>query len=434
MTSFSIGRIGVAPQDGGDGYDLAEYQPFRWDQQGRQVTLRGKIKAGSTDDAMFLVQQFNGLDPANNPDEDAIPVFSSTATDLNGWYNVVSAGASVTEGAFGSGGTLIVEWQAVLVRAITFARPLIEVPTVYSGLPNGLSVTSCDLLEAWPGKIGHYALGQYATTATRAGARGTINVATLATYTPLSWPGAASNTLRYFVDVDEFYVGSAYVEDTTTELTYVGRVDMASAFPVRIGNGLVRAIMGAATAQLTFQWWNGASWTNGVAVDFSVGYFFGSYNTTLSILSTAIIKNAADECIVRYIANDPTRTAANGDYYATIDVSCRRGDRCVRIFVNSGAGIGSQMKLASNTACTSKSYGLRITGTISSEYVVLTTDYATTKDTTNGRLSGGSGIPPVTYGIGVSSGGGTGTGLDDADGIGQQLMAVYGTTQKVVVG
>ena len=75
---------------------------------------------------MFLVQQFNGLDPANNPDEDAIPVFSSTATDLNGWYSVVSAGASVTEGAFGSSGTLIVEWQAVLVRAITFARPLIE--------------------------------------------------------------------------------------------------------------------------------------------------------------------------------------------------------------------------------------------------------------------------------------------------------------------
>jgi len=429
VTTFSIGRLGVALADGGDGFTLEH--PFSWQQQGRQVTLQGRQEAASQAAAVFLVNQFNGLHPDNNPDETAIPVYSSTVTELNGWFTVVASGATITPGAFGSGGTMFIDWQVTLVRALSWYRPGIEVPTVYSGLPNGLAVTSCDLIEAYPGDVVRYVHSQASFETTRTGERGTVTVGPTASYTPGAWPGATLATALYSCAPDEYYEGSAYIEDTALGYTHIGRTDVEP-FYARVGNGLVRAKF-STTAQLTFQWWNGSAWTGGVALNFSLGYGSGGVTTTLTTASSMIIKNAPDECIVRYLMWNQGLRSMGNEWVATIDLACRRGDRCVRALMNSSGGFGCQMAFASATACTSKSYGLRSTATTSSEYIVLATDYATTKDTVNGSLSAGLNYPPVVYGIGVSSGGGTGTGTDDADGIGRQMMAVYGSTQKVVV-
>lgn len=426
MTTFSIGRIGVALANGGDGLDLAH--PFSWQQNGRNVSLQGRHEAASQAAAVFFVNQILGLDPQNNPDEKYVPVYSATVTELNGWFAVLAASATINPGTFGTGGTLFVDWQIQIVRAAAWRRPKIEIPTAYAGVVNGWGVVAADVLESQPGTIVNW--GVSSTASTRAGERGTVNVGRLAGYTPASWPGASYVTARYVVDVDDYYIGAPYIEDTTLSSTYVGRADIGTSF-ARIGNGLVRVLGQVGTAcQLTFQWWNGAAWTSGVTFNFSIGYFLG-ITTTLQIASAAIIKNAADECILRFLCFRASGFGSDADN-VNVDVSCRRGDRCVRIFMSGGV-FGGQMAAASATAGTSKSWGMRFTSTIDSEYVVITSDIATTRDLVNGSLSSGTG-PPIMFGIGVSSGGGTGTGLNDADGIGQQLMAVYGTTQEVVVG
>lgn len=426
MTTFSIGRIGVALANGGDGLDLAH--PFSWQQNGRTVSLQGRHKAASQAAAVFFVNQILGLDPQNNPDEKYVPVYSATVTELNGWFAVLATSATINPGTFGTGGTLFVDWQIQIVRAAAWRRPKIEIPTAYAGVVNGWGVVTADLLESAPGTIVNWAMTTSAST--RAGERGTVNVSSLAAYTPV-WPGADYDTARYVVDADDFYIGAPYIENTTLGSTYVGRADIGTSF-ARIGNGLVRVLGQVGSAcQLTFQWWNGAAWTSGVAFNFSVGYFLG-ITTTITIASAAIVKNAADECILRFLCFRTTGATGGDVDSVNVDVSCRRGDRCVRIFMSGGV-FGGQMAAASATAGTSKSWGMRFTSTIDSEYVVITSDIATTRDLVNGSLSSGTG-PPIMFGIGVSSGGGTGTGLNDADGIGQQLMAVYGTTQEVVVG
>lgn len=428
MTTFSIGRIGVALANGGDGLDLAH--PFAWQQNGRNVSLQGRHEAASQAAAVFFVNQILGLDPQNNPDEKYIPVYSATVTELNGWFAVLAVSATINPGTFGTGGTLFVDWQIQIVRAAAWRRPKIEIPTAYAGVVNGWGVTSAYLLESMPGTVVNRGL---TTTGglTRAGERGTVNLGSLAGWTPASWPGADYDTSRYVVDPDDFYIGAPYIEDTTLGSTYVGRADIGTSF-ARIGNGLVRVLgQVGSTCQLTFQWWDGAAWTSGVAFNFSIGYFLG-YTTAPTIASAVIIKNAADECILRFACFQTFSPLGSDLDNINVDVSCRRGDRCVRIFM-SGGFFGAQMAAASATAGTSKAWGMRFTSAVDSEYVVMTSDYGTTRDLVNGSLSASTGYPPIMFGLGVSSGGGTGTGLNDADGVGSQLMAVYGTTQDVVV-
>lgn len=423
MTAFSIGRVGVAIADGGDGLEFPN--PTTWQQSGRTVRLTGIYVAASQAAAVFVVNQVLGLDPANQLDETAVPVYSSTVTELNGWFEVLSADATIGRGALGAGGTMIVEWTVTLARAAAWRRPQIELTFAYSGLVNGWGVTSADLIEALPGTAVGWVVGN--SYATRTGQRGAVNIARLAAYTPGTWPGASYGAARFTTDVDKYYRGAAYVEDSATGLTYVGRTDSGSPLTTRIGNGLVRVIAGA-TAQLTFQWWNGSAWTSGRAFN-----FLAAFNVNpVTLTNATVLKNAADECILRLGGYNSPATSANYDQ-VNIDVSIRRGDRCARFFVSAGSGFGAVMAAASALAGTSKNYGMRSTSTVDSEYLVLTTDRATTRDLVNGKLTAGVGYPPLMFGLGVTSGGGTGTGLEDADGIGAQLMAVYGTTQKPVV-
>jgi hypothetical protein len=212
----------------------------------------------------------------------------------------------------------------------------------------------------------------------------------------------------------------------------IGRQDIVDPADARIGNGLVRVRCASTTAALTFQWWNGAAWTTGRVFNFSLGYFLG-LTTIWSAVSATVIKNAPEECILRIAIHRTSYGFTTWDN-GTLDISIRRGDRCARIFVNSFGGFGAQMAAASALAGTSKAWGMRSTATVESEYLVLTSDQGTTRDLVNGSLSAVSGYPPCMFGIGVTSGAGTGTGVEDADGIGPQLMAVYGTTQRPVVG
>lgn len=423
MTSFSIGRVGVAVADGGDGLDFPN--PFTWQQNGRVVRIAGVYKAASQAAAVFVANQILGLDPANNLDETAVPVYSSTVTEITGWFEILSADATIPRGSLGSGGTMLVEWTVTMARAAAWRRPQIELTYAYAGLTNGWGIVAADLIEALPGTAVGWVTGN--TYATRTGERGAVNIARLAAYTPAVWPGASYGTARFTTDVDKFYRAGSYVEDTATGLTYVGRTDSGSPATTRIGNGLVR-VAGASTAALTFQWWNGSAWTTGRAFN-----FLAAFNVNpVTLTNATVLKNAPDECILRFGGFNSPASSANYDQ-VNIDVSIRRGDRCARFFMSAGSGFGAVMAAATTLAGTSKNYGMRSTSTVDSEYLVLTTDRATTRDLVNGKLAAGIGYPPLMFGIGVSSGGGTGTGLEDADGIGAQLMAVYGTTQKPVV-
>jgi len=105
MSTFTIGRIGVDVANGGDGATLNH--PFEWSQSGRQVNLQGIQKQSSDNTATWLVEQILGLDPSNNPDEEWVPITSATVPELNGYFRIVSADATLPQGSLGAGTAIV---------------------------------------------------------------------------------------------------------------------------------------------------------------------------------------------------------------------------------------------------------------------------------------------------------------------------------------
>jgi hypothetical protein len=420
--ALTLGRIGLATASGGDARTLNE--PYEWQQSGQQITLTGVYKASSDADATSFANGVTGLDPSLS-DDGWVPVTSSVVSQLDGYYKVLSAQAGFGRASLGTG-TLLVDWQVTLERPRLFRRPRIEMPAVYAGLTNGMSVTTYTVAASVPTgtltRVESAYGGVAPSNTTRAGETGTVDLY----YAPgVAIATNGSVTWAQVVAPASYYVGSASIIDAVGPMHGRRDIDIASCYT--LGNGLVR--LTATSSQLSVSWWTGSAWSTTRAVQ--VCHEIGGTTYAWTLSSCQILRNSPVECVLRLSGS--SNVTIGGE--VSVDVSLRRGDRCFRIVAAAqNASTGLQIRFGSSTASTSTTYGIRNTTALSSEYLVLTSDYGSTKNTTAGRLTNGTSRNRSYFGIGVTSGGGTGTGVDAADGIGAQLYQVVGEQLRVVFG
>jgi len=422
--ALTLGRIGLATASGGDGRTLNE--PYEWGQSSQALTLQGVYKASSDADAVSFANGITGLDPSLS-DDGWIPVTSSVVSQLDGYYKVLGAAAQFGRSSLGTG-TLLVDWQVQLERPRLFRRPRIEIATTQAGLTNGMSVTTATSLFAQPtGSLTRIESSYGAvspTSTTRSTATGTVDVSYFPGYTISGSGSTASWALS--VAPGDYYKGSASVTDAVGVMHGRRDVDIASAYTV--GNGLVRIT--PAASQLNFSWWNGSAWTSSIGV--KVDHLDGATTRAWTLSAVQILRNSPLECVLR--CTGTSLVTYGGE--VSVDVAIRRGERLARIIGTAqNAKTGMRLSFVASTAGTSTTYGLRSTSTISSEYVVFTSDYASTKTTAGpANLRAGTSRNRVLFCVGVTSGGSTSTGFDQADGIGQQGYTVYGESEQVVFG
>lgn len=422
--ALTLGRIGLSTNFGGDNRTLNE--PYEWGQSGQQITLQGIYKASSDADAVSFANGITGLDPLLS-DDNWIPITSSVVTRINGYYKVMSATAGFGRGSLGTG-TLLVDWQVTLERPRLFRQPRVEISTTQAGLTNGMTVTLATSLFAQPaGSLTRIASSYGAvspTTTTRATATGTVDVSYFPGYSISGSGSTASWALS--VAPGDYYKGSASISDSSGVMH--GRRDVAIADAYTVGNGLVRIT--PAAGQLDFSWWTGSAWTSSIGV--KVDHLDGATTRAWTLSAVQILRNSPLECVLR--CTGTSLVTYGGE--VSVDVAIRRGERLARIIGTAqNAQTGMRLSFVASTAGTSTTYGLRSTSTISSEYVVFTSDYASTKTTTGpANLRAGSSRNRVLWCVGVTSGAGTGTGVDQADGIGQQGYTAYGESEQVVFG
>lgn len=423
-TTFSIGRIGVELQYGGD--DFVMEHPRAWGVQNDVVTLSGMQRFSTADAASVFADKIIGLDPAFNPDESVVPIYSATADRMNGYYHVVSSGATIPPGAFGTGGTGHVEWQVSLRRPRAYRTPRIQIPTVYSGLTNTMGCTVYRPLAAVPTNlITRIAPLSAASSATRAARHGSVVVYYPSAFAAIATAGVGTNDWQS--NPQAFYESCAYVRNFAGD-QIVGRRDSTGGADVfYVGNGLIEL---TCTASPAVTRWNGASWATAETL-----YFTPAPTTSTTVFnadSATILKNSPEEVIVR-VFGGVVYSGSSAAAACTIDISVRRGDRGVRFYCASDANNGWRMQMSANRASTTTDYGLRTTSAVGGEYLVLTSNIAATRDLVNGWLTNNADAK-VMFGFGASSGGTTSAVPDGGDDVGFQLMGVYGETQRVVVG
>lgn len=422
MSTFTIGRIGVDTSAGGDGTSLQH--PFDWQQSGRQVQLQGLHVAATDAAAVWLQQQILGLDPANNPDEEWVPVTSSTVSDLNGYFRITSATANIPRGSLGTG-SRVVEWSVTMERAPAWRRPITELTLAYATITNSYSVSNVTGVIGLPEStaVDWQPLWLSATYATRAGENGTAEINYPSAATTLT---AGTAVTKFQAAPGSYYSASAYVESATRG-KIIGRADAAASDDWRIGNGLVRAGSFSSNT-FSFQWWNGSSWATGTTIKYVPQPVLTGTRTFRTV---SVLRNSPDECAIRLVTaltlSSPTVTALY-----TLDLVVRRGERLIRCYAAGVALSSHLLGFNATTASTSTTWGIRSTATINSEYVIITSDNATTKDTTNGSLGSSNPATGKTYfGLGVSSGGTTNGIPDGSDSVSQQAFVTYGSTQRV---
>lgn len=288
---------------------------------------------------------------------------------------------------------------------------------MYAGLTNGMGVTTFMPLQGVP-ETYLIARSVGGNTATRSAANGSLTV----DYDGFSTAIATAGVVKAVGDWPPtlYYSGSAYVE-TSTGLAVVGRGNEALSAAWRVGNGLVRITPQSST--LLFEWWNGSSWVG--SQSFSVKNFDVLTHTFRTVF---VLRNSSEECVLRVGGVD-----SNGNL-VSFDVSIRRGDRLVRLIFTSATGASDTIfGFASTTACTSTTWGLRTTSTISSRYVVLTSNYGSTKSTANGTLKGSAASgSSILFCVGVSGTNSTSGDPEGSDSISKQAYGIYGETQRVV--
>lgn len=427
MSAFTIGRVGVDTSAGGDGTTLQH--PFDWSQQGRMVTLAGVHQAASDAAAVWLQQQILGLDPANNPDEEWVPVTSATVADLNGFFRVNSASAVIPAGSLGNG-TKVVQWSVQMERAPAWRRPRIELPTIYAGIANGMGVTTRMSTQALPtGTVERWGMSGASYTTTRASEHGTVDLH--------YYDGSTISYVSKLTTTASWAPGSHYSGGVSIEKVGVGKVVGRLDAPVsdgwRIGNGLVRLKVDTTGNTLTFEFWNGSAWTGTKALAFDSYITSGPYTWDFRRLS--VLRNDPTECVLRVAG------AGSISGWMTMDIAVRRGQRVAHMYMAGEGLYEGRMKFNTNTACTATTWGLRTTSTVNGQYLLMMSDYASDKLTpsTNGKLSAPSSLTTnstLVFGIGASGDGTvTGSGIQDepecVNGVSKQWYGVVGETQRV---
>jgi len=411
--TIAIGRIGVGTAYGGDGRTLNE--PFEWAIQGDQVTIQGLYVATSDAQAVSFQAQIAGLDPVRNVDEQAVPITSTLAPTLNGYYTVVDASATIERGSLGPG-TGIVKWAVTAIRARDHLYPNIELSHSAAILTNTKSVSSAEDYVAFPNAAQIAQSDPLQSATTRVTAHGSVNQLNQSPAV-----GAYYRTHVYAIAPADYYQGAVTI--STSAGTVVGRgglASVASAGPV-ISNGIVRATV--APDSITIAFWDDSTsaWESNKVIEF----FNTGYSLVQRSYAASVLKNAADECVLRLSAR-PQSVAMF--LRVTIDLVIRRGDAYVRLVTSAN----ERLRCVTATACTATTWGARSTAADADGQYLLLCGADVVHDLTNGTMTGNA-AGKQTYMVGFAEVLG-GAARPDSDNVQKGMFRAHGNAQRVVVG
>lgn len=433
----TIGRVGVSTANGGDGLSLAD--PFEWQVSGRQVQIAGRHVASSDAAATWFAEQIQGLDPSLNLDEPSIPFTSSAVPTLDGYYSVEGAQATIGRGALGTG-TLHVDWQVSMRRAVDSTKPRLEIPHTWAFLTNTLSVTQANLFLGTPG--GATNIRQSFTP--NVGNALVMRASETGTVEGLYNNNAASSSTgysvaQYVVTPQSFYKGGCRISNGSGSV--VGRRDLTlptGSDTVTVSNGLVRLQYTSGTT-FTVSYYL-AGWVS--LLTFPIAEGFAAYPDATP-KAVSVLKNGSDEVVLRFVLIRTDTSYTGAVRSVTVDVSVRRGSMMVHLgcVVNSTV-TGISLRSSTAVAGTSINGGIRSTSAdVNGVYKLVTSNNVATRDTTNlGLYSDPLFTQKALFGVGWAEGVGsntTGTGgknFNYTTDISQEFFFANATTQRVVVG
>jgi len=414
--TLSIGRCGL---------DVTCDEVETLDMDGRSVRLSGILYASSLADVKVLRQQLLGH--VDNPDEPVVPVAWSEDSSIDGFYKVRAASVGTTAVSYAANWfPFSVDLERIHGTTITCLAEAIQTVALRT---NSYGITTASwvalpftnysgILPAWI---------RNATTTSSALQTASSGEATMYTADATSlYPGASVMALN--TPPSEWYTGACRVEVGSSSRKAVGRDIINDLSNWRISNGMVRVIGNGTTgSQLDIQWHNGSSWSSTKSFEITYG---GAAYTGYGVAprSVNILRNSVERVTVRLSVN-----------IITIDLSIRRGARCVEVNVSYNNGISTLahgVKRTSVEAATALTGGIRATSNDGdgNRYVITAGGSgAITNDLVNGRMYL-SGTAATSWQFGISSeiGGSGAASFSTAQSQVYQYMAVWNETLRVV--
>jgi hypothetical protein len=174
--------------------------------------------------------------------------------------------------------------------------------------------------------------------------------------------------------------------------------------------------------------------------NFSYGIIGAAVPVSLTGLnSLTVLRNSVEETDIRLSLATSAGTTVG---IVLLDLSLRRGDRLVRLYVSSATTLTFKLARDSVEAATAITYGAVTLGGIrataddgdGNRYIILSVQRATpANDLTNGAITQGATGLMADYAIGSEIGGSTATpGLDDAVTVAKQYIAAQSESQRIV--
>lgn len=430
--TWTVGRVGVSAANGGDGSTLTG--PVNVTREGRVLTLTGFVYGSTQAASLWQAQQLLGLVEGEEP---VVPVTFADAAGLDGYYRVVGVacdyqmvGSSTVEA--------LAPWQVQLEELPNYRQPRIEVVSTHSQRNNGHSISTHDVLAAYPGPttdVDTLPIFPADATGTRAVAEGSSIVYLMDSDVITT---ATSGSASYTVAPASYYHGSVKIEHDIGSSTYrhvVGQPDLPSAGPVaqsaslRLGNGLVRMVLtysNATVSALNVEWWDGSQW------DTATKFYFEGVTThgELTYHSAAVLANRAEYGALR-LRCLPSSILSGSPF---VDVSLRRGSRTLTFtcYAATAPAGGWRVGFSTATACTTLTGGLRRTSNNGGgNRELLIAESTHTKDLVNGRLTANA-VVEETFGIGCEVAGSSATGQNTQANQFNEWFCSYRETQQVV--
>lgn len=397
-------------------------EPHDWDATGDDtVAITADYQSTAVSDGMFVRDQLLAYP---TPDEDVIPIILTSESRSSGFYRPLRT-SILTEQLSRIRGHIF-NYRMDLQRVAQFALPLVEVVQNGALLTNAQGAVAGDTqgFSATPAAALDYFDGS--SPYVRSTSDGNLNCYGFGS-------GLGSVVYRFSLKPADFYIGAARIEQGTTLRPVVGRnlfqYDVAN---WRLSNGLVRVTPNAGgTGKFDVSHWKGAAWA--AAKTYSL---FDGVASTTAINTVSVLRNSPEECALRLTFTTGQRNAL------TVDLSLRRGDRMVRMYLVCAIPRAWKLQRDVVEAATALSYGALpvVTGAIrataadadGNRYVLVSDGAATTNDLVNGSIRWTFTSLTGDFGIGSEIGGAGAVFPDDANSLAQQYLAAQTESQRVV--
>lgn len=306
--AFSIGRAGKT---------LLLNDPSMWAEQNGVATVTVVSTVSPATDALKLRDQLLGY--VDNWDEPIVPVICDSEPRRTGYYEVLGVQIDTDPVAVALG---IFTAYISLRPVMGFSQPMIEAVMSGALLTNAVGAVLADV-TAWHAVPG--ATTEYYNPGLTASSRGPGADGTLSFWTNTAGTGL-STTARSGLTPANFYINAATFEQGATLQPIVGRV-LTQPDPLnwRLSNGLVRVTSTGSPGLLLVSWYNGTSWS--ATTVFRISDNGGGSPINYPWTSVVVLRNSVEEVSIRLTS------IQSANEIVTVDLSLRRGDRLVRLFI-----------------------------------------------------------------------------------------------------